>query len=178
MADKEIVIHGTFLNIFSVGTLITGEPGIGKSELALGLIDRQHQLIADDAPIFKHQDSCIVGTNPLDRHFLSVRGIGLIDVELMFGPSRIKQSQELRLLIHLEQSPAKHALSHLQGEHFTKDVLRCLIPCVTIPIINPRNLELLVETIVKNYLLKVNKEIFPMMNFEELIQQKMESTPS
>lgn len=171
---NEIILHGSFLNIFDVGTHISGEPGIGKSELALSLISKQHQLIADDSPTFSRQENIIIGHNPLPKQFLSIRGIGLIDVGAIFGPICILQSYPLQLIIHLQKKEMCHPLSHLEGEQSTKDILGCLIPCVTIPIINPRNLEVLVETIVKNYLLKVNKEITPLMRFEELLRKKME----
>ncbi|MBA2654767.1 MAG: hypothetical protein H0U71_06840 [Gammaproteobacteria bacterium] len=174
----EIIVHGTFLNIYGVGVLITGEPGIGKSELALGLISRNHQLIADDAPYFSLENNCLIGKNPLKKVFLSVRGIGLIDVGLIFGQARVKMGHTLDLIIHLQLGEASNTIAHLKGQHSIKDILGCLIPCVTIPIIIPRNLEVLVEIIVKKYLLELNKEGASVGNFEELLQEKMETFTS
>jgi HPr kinase/phosphorylase len=177
MEKLDIILQGSFLTIFGLGTLITGKEGIGKSELALGLLSRNHQLIADDAPLFSYQDEKILGENPLPEHFISVRGIGLINVLLMFGPTSVKKTCFLDLIIHLDDKPT-HPNSHLMGEVSSKDILGCLIPCVTIPIIKPRNLEVLVEVIVKNHLLKNYKDLIPVNSLNDWLQQKMDSDHS
>jgi HPr kinase/phosphorylase len=173
MPDQEVTLHGTFLNLFGVGTHIMGEPGIGKSELALALLYRHHQLIADDFPFFALVNHHVIGSNPFPRHFLSIRGIGLMDVPSLFGATSVLENQILSLIIHLQMGKTD-ALSHLEGEESTKDILGCLIPCLTIPIINPRNLPVLVETMVKIYLLKMRKEIPPVTHLEKLLREKME----
>lgn len=173
MNNKEIILHGSFLSIFGTGVLITGEPGIGKSELALSLLFRHHQFIADDAPLFSINQDKIVGRNPLPPlPYIAIRGIGLIDIHSLLGPTYIKQEGILELIIDLQEKMSD-TLSHLEGETSTKDVLGCLIPSVTIPIIKPRSLEVLVETIVKTYLLKKNKGINPVGNFNELLLSTM-----
>ncbi len=172
MTNNEIVIHGTFLNIFGIGTLIIGKPGVGKSQLALGLIDRKHQFIADDAPVFSLANNKVFGKNPLSRHFIFIRNIGTIDITALFGPTSVMNSSELQMLIKLQTSCSNEAFQP-EGNNITKDIFRYLIPCVTIPIIKPRHLEVLVETIVKNHLLKINKEWLPVASFEELLRRKM-----
>lgn len=172
MPKNEIILHGTFLSLFGVGTHIMGDPGVGKSELALGLISRQHQLIADDAPLFSKEHKGIYGKNPLKKHFLCLRGIGLLDIGLLFGSSSTSEKHQLNFIIQLQAKESGTAISHLIGEHSTKDILGCLIPCVTIPIITPRNLEIIVETLVKNFLANRNQD--PLDSFEELLQKKME----
>lgn len=170
------ILQGTFLSIFGVGTLIQGRPGIGKSELALGLLDRKHSLIADDAPYFSIVENQLYGENLLDKAFLTIRGLGLIDVERIVGPSSHIKRYPLHLIINLQEGPLTNPYSDLEGEEIVKDIFGCLIPCVTIPIIKPRNLEVLVETIVKNYLIKISKEDLPVDKFQELLRRRMEIT--
>lgn len=172
------MLQGSFLNIFNVGTLITGIPGIGKSECALLLLDRGHQIIADDAPLFERVHDRIIGSNPLPRPFLHVRSIGLVDVIAIYGTDSFKPSQELQLIIELKAYQGESSGGRVLDHQSTKDVFGCLIPIETIPIINPRNLEVLIETIVKRYLLKVNQECCSVASFDELLQQKMEQTHS
>lgn len=156
LQKTEIVIPGTFVNIFNVGILIIGEPGIGKSELALTLIAKNHQLIADDSPHFYLDNHKIMGKNQLPKHFLHVRGVGILDVCALFGPTCVLNNSELQLIIELE-TPTEVPCA-LEANEFTKDLWGCLIPCVRIPIIKPRNLEVIIETIAKNHLLKINKD--------------------
>jgi serine kinase of HPr protein (carbohydrate metabolism regulator) len=87
---------------------------------------------------------------------------------LLFGPGSVQSEQELKLIILLTKE-ASSSLKHLIGEHNTEDILGCLIPCISIPIIAPRNLELIVETLVKNFILMNNNEYFPLKHFEELL---------
>lgn len=146
--------------------------------MALGLLDRRHQLIADDAPIFEKVDGRIIGSNALQKPFLHVRSIGLLDVASLFGTEAIKLKQELQLIIHLQKHEGPRDGGVLETAQTVKDVFGCLIPCETIPIINPRNLEVIIETIVKKHLLKFTAESFSVASFEELLQQKMEQTHS
>lgn len=173
MADQ--IIQGSFLRIFGVGTLIQGAPGIGKSELALSLLYQQHQLIADDAAIFSIREGQIRGCSPVTHQFLSIRGIGLIDPLLHLGPNSICAEASLDLIIKLAANPAMDYMAHLEGLNSVETHLGCLIPCVTIPIIEPRNLLILTQTIVKNYLIRHNKDDLPLVTIEKLLQQKMES---
>lgn len=172
--NQEIVLHGTFVSIFGVGTHFMGRPGIGKSELALSLIDRQHQLIADDTPLYTQQGQDIIGRNPLERPYLCIRGVGIIDIMAIAGTSAFKASHRLDLIINLQDHTGEfNEFSQLEGLHDTKELFGCLIPTVTIPIIHCRPLEVLVETIVKNYLIQTNKGYNPVLDFEAQLQRKI-----
>jgi HPr kinase/phosphorylase len=172
MEKSNVTLQGSFLNIFGTGTLITGEPGIGKSELAVALIERHHQLIADDVTDFELVDGKLIGKNPLPRPFLHLRGLGLFDISHLYGPRAIKASQELQLILELQDYSAQQLPDKCLRS--LKDISGCLIPCETIPIIIPRNLVALTEIIVKRYLLNINQNWLANNSFEELLQQKME----
>ena len=103
MEELQINLQGSFLSIFGIGTLITGEPGIGKSELALGLIERKHQLIADDATSFSKVGGKIIGSNPLPRPFLHLRYLNLLNYHHPLLNSGLKcqnLNQKIVYLLH------------------------------------------------------------------------------
>lgn len=99
-----ISIHGVLVDVYGEGVLITGESGIGKSEAALELIKRGHRLVTDDVvEIRKVSDETLIGTAPeITRHFIELRGIGIIDVKTLFGVESVKETQGIDMVIHLE----------------------------------------------------------------------------
>ncbi len=152
-------VHGVYMEVFSIGVLITGAPGCGKSELALELITRGHRLIADDAPLMTRIALDVVdGTcPPLLQDCLEVRGLGILNVRAMFGDSAIKPNKYLKLITHLElEDPAEYnALDRLHGEQSSQDVLGMAVPVTRIPVAPGRNIAVLVETAVRNHALKL-----------------------
>ncbi len=157
LAERE-TMHGVFLEILGIGVLLTGMVAVGKSELALELVARGHRLIADDAPEFARIAPDIVSGScpPLLQDFIEVRGLGLLNVRSMFGDTAIKRSKYLRLIIHLarldDESLAK--MDRLTGSYSTRNVLGLEIPLVTIPVAPGRNMAILMETAVRNYILR------------------------
>lgn len=156
---KEIAQHGVFIDVNNMGVLLSGESGIGKSELALGLISRGHRLIADDSVIFENDDQRIIGRcPPLLQDFLEVRGLGILNIKAMFNETAIQKKKQLKLIINIIQVSKKsiHLIDRLYGMHGKKDILGIEIPEVSIPVAPGRNLSILVEAAVKNHLLKMN----------------------
>jgi HPr kinase/phosphorylase len=155
-ADK-IILHGVFLEVFSVGLLITGDPSVGKSELALELIARGHRLVADDAPVFaKTSPDTLNGRCPeVLRDFLEVRGLGILNVRVMFGDSAIKQARNLRLILKLVSMTEEqmHAIDRLHGARSTQTILGVEIPEITLPVAPGRNLAVLAEAAARNHAL-------------------------
>ncbi len=154
-------LHGTFLEVYSIGVLITGEAGSGKSELALELITRGHRLIADDAPEFTQiAPDVIDGTCPeMLRDLLEVRGLGILNVREMFGHTAVKRNKYLRLIVHLTdlQSGASSAgdpMQRLTGSRGVRRVLDVDIPEIQVPVLPGRNLAVLVEAAARQYLLR------------------------
>jgi HPr kinase/phosphorylase len=180
--NKNITIHGAFLNIFNIGTLITGKSGIGKSELALALIERKHQLISDDAAVFRHQNQKIIGHASKNfKQFILVRGIGIINIVALFGENVIKEFHPLQLIIDLKKvrsSKALHADQSLKSHYTEKSILGMMIPSITLPFFTYNNLPLLVEIIVKNYLLKINLGYDAYSEFEKIQRQQIGNTAS
>ncbi len=156
---EKITLHGVFMEVMGIGTLITGASSIGKSELALELVTRGHRLIADDAPEFAHiAPDTLLGTCPEPlQSFLEVRGLGILNVRAMFGDTAIKTNKYLRLIIHLERMNEKRLqeIDRLQGNRRTRNVLGVEIPEITLPVAPGRSLAVLVEAAVRNHILKL-----------------------
>lgn len=158
LADRTTV-HGVFLEVLSLGVLLTGESGVGKSELALELITRGHRLIADDAPeLARTAPDNINGTCPgLLQDFLEVRGLGVLNIRAMYGDSVIKNGKYLRLIIHLVPARGDEDIDdRLQSRQQTRNILGLEIPVFTLPVAPGRNLAVLVEAAVRNHLLRLN----------------------
>ncbi len=152
------VLHGVFLDILGLGVLITGESGIGKSELALELLSRGHKLVADDAPEFERTaDHQLLGRAPaLLKNFLEVRGLGILDARAMFGARAIRRKKLLELVIRLAH-PAADGLPHhdrLSGSRSEQAVLGVTIPQITLPVMPGHNLAVLVEAACRDHKLR------------------------
>lgn len=156
LADK-ITLHGVFMEVMGTGVLITGESGIGKSELALELISRKHRLIADDAPEFTRiAPELLLGScPPMLNDFLEVRGLGVLNVREMYGDNALKASKYLRLIIHLKRMDIKdrQQIDRLYGTRDTRNVLEVDIPEFVLPVATGRNLAVMVEAAVQNQIL-------------------------
>jgi HPr kinase/phosphorylase len=155
----QTTLHGVFLEVYSIGVLITGEAGAGKSELALELITRGHRLIADDAPEFTMVAPDVIdGTCPeILQDCLEVRGLGVLNVREMFGDTAVKRNKYLRLIVHLGPPVAdsQHdGMKRLYGDVSSMKVLDVEVARLVIPVAPGRNLAVLVEAAVRNHVLK------------------------
>lgn len=176
LADK-IILHGVFMEVISLGVMLTGESGLGKSELALELVTRGHRLIADDAPEFMRiAPDIIVGTcPPILRDFLEVRGLGVLNIREMYGDSAIKFSKYLRLIIHLTAMRSiPKSEDRLATPQLTKNILGLEIPVIRLPVAPGRNLAVMTEAAVRNHLL-TQKGYNAADNFIERQQQSIEA---
>lgn len=150
--------HGVFLDVLGFGTLITGDSQIGKSELALELISRGAGLVADDAvELYQVGPETIQGRCPaLLRDFLEVRGIGVLNIRAIFGETAVRPRKTLRLIVHLERPTDEYfrALNRLQTKSSATTILGVEILTVTLAVVAGRNLAVLVEAAVRNYILQ------------------------
>ena len=156
LAERETQ-HGVFMEVLGTGVLLTGSAAVGKSELALELISRGHRLIADDAPEFaRFAPDTISGSCPaLLQDFLEVRGLGILNIRAMFGDSAIKRRQDLQFIIHLQRMKEQELqeIDRLQGSFSTQTILGLTVPKVTLPVATGRELAILVEAAVRQYIL-------------------------
>ena len=154
---ESTTLHGVFLDVLEMGVLITGASAIGKSELALELISRGNGLVADDiVELFRISPDTIEGRCPaVLRDFLEVRGIGILNIRTIFGETAVRPRKLLKLLVHLEDHghEAFSDLDRLQVNATYQDVLSVPIRKVTIPVAAGRNLAVLVEAAVRNFVL-------------------------
>jgi len=150
------------MEIYSIGVLITGESGSGKSELALELITRGHRLVADDAPEFTQiAPDVLDGTSPeMLQDMLEVRGLGVLDIRQMFGDTAVKKNKYLRLIVHLTQphlTIAEHSaggMERITGDIGARRVLDLDVPLITLPVMPGRNLAVLTEAAARGHILR------------------------
>jgi len=154
---ESTTLHGVFMEVLGTGVLITGESSIGKSELALELITRNHRLIADDAAIFTRiAPHTLNGTcPPMLKDFMEVRGLGVLNIRAMYGENAIKQNKHLRLIIHMQQMNIENQqqLDRLYGDRSIRNILDVDVPEIMIPVASGRNLAVMVEAAVRNHIL-------------------------
>jgi len=148
-----ISIHGVLVDVYGEGVFITGESGIGKSETALELIKRGHRLVADDVvEIKKVSDDTLIGTSPdIIRHFIEVRGIGIVDCKTLFGVESVKEVHTIDLAIKLEDWDSTKEYERLGLSENYMDILGNDIVCHRIPIRPGRNLAIIVESAAINH---------------------------
>lgn len=148
-----ISIHGVLVDVFGEGLLITGESGIGKSEAALELIKRGHRLVTDDAvEIRKVSDDTLVGSAPeITKHFIELRGIGIVDVKTLYGVASVKDTQSIDLVIHIEDWDKEKEYDRLGLEEEYVEYLGNRVVCHNIPIRPGRNLAVICESAAINH---------------------------
>lgn len=148
-----ISIHGVLVDVYGEGILIMGESGIGKSEAALELIKRGHRLITDDVvEIRKVSDETLIGTSPdITRHFIELRGIGIIDVKTLFGVESVKNTSSIDLVIKLEEWDREREYDRMGLEEEYMEFLGNKVVCHSLPIRPGRNLAVIVEAAAVNH---------------------------
>ncbi len=150
--------HGVLMDILGLGVLITGESGLGKSELGLELISRGHGLVADDAvELWRVDQANIEGRCPeLLRNLLEVRGIGLLDIRAIFGETAVRRKMRVKLIVHLvRRETLERDYERIPTEPLTQDVLGIAVRKVVIQVVAGRNLAVLVEAAVRNTILQL-----------------------
>lgn len=147
-----ITRHGVLVEVYGEGILIMGDSGVGKSETAIELVKRGHRLIADDAVELRRvSDRTIFGTAPENiRHFIELRGVGIINVARVFGSGAVKMSEKIDLVVHLEPWNKEKNYSRTGLETETTDILGLAIPSTVIPVMPGRNLAVILEAAAIN----------------------------
>lgn len=149
-------VHGSFVDVYGIGMLITGKSGIGKSEVALDLVERGHRLVADDVVILtKKGEGIIMGAGTeLVKHFMEVRGIGILDVRSMFGIRAIRFQKRLEVIIELEVWNENSDYTRTGLESKSSNIMDVDIQYIKVPIVPGKNVTVISEVIALNYVLK------------------------
>ncbi len=144
--------HGVLVEVYGEGVLMLGESGVGKSEAAVELLKRGHRLVADDAVEIKRVSSIsLIGSAPeIIRHFIEIRGIGIVDVRKIFGMGAVKDSEKIDLIINIEQWNKEKSYDRLGLENHETEILGISVPSLTVPVRPGRNLAVIVEVAAMN----------------------------
>jgi len=147
--------HGVLVDVFGVGVLITGESGVGKSECGLELIKRGHLLVADDVVDIARVGHKLRGESPeVVRDFMELRGIGIVDIKLIFGIGAVMRRKTIDLVVHLELWDPMKDYDRLGSRDMTMDILGVDVPRINVPVRSGRNLAIIVEIAARNWRLK------------------------
>ncbi len=174
-----ITRHGGLVEVYGEGMLLLGDSGVGKSETTIELIKRGHRLIADDAVEIKRvSDKTLVGSAPeLIRHYVELRGIGIVDVRRLFGMGAVKETERIDLVIQLESWVEGKMYDRLGMDEEKINILGIEVPCITVPVRPGRNLAIILEVAAMNYRQKrmgyntaeeFNKRMMRQMGVDEL----------
>ncbi|MCL5268347.1 MAG: HPr(Ser) kinase/phosphatase [Bacteroidetes bacterium] len=149
------VIHGSLVDVYGIGVLFVGLSGIGKSEIALDLVERGHRLVADDAVnVYRQGEDILIGrSSRIAEHFMEVRGLGVIDVRSIFGIRAVRKRKRIEVVVELEEwdSSQEYTRTGLDHEHIS--ILSVEIPLVKLPILPGKNITVIAEVIALNHLL-------------------------
>jgi len=154
--SPQTVVHGSFVDVYGVGVLMTGRSGIGKSEIALDLVERGHRLVADDVVMITRKGEGILmgaGTD-LVKHFMEIRGLGLIDVRSMFGIRAIRFQKRVEVIVELKEWRPDEEYTRTGLDEDGISIMGVQLPHVELPIFPGKNVTVICEVIALNYLLR------------------------
>ncbi len=149
-------LHGSLADVYGVGLLFTGASGIGKSECVLDLVERGHRLVADDLVITRRKGpDVLIGTgHPLQRHYMEIRGVGLIDVRSIFGVRSVRQQKRVEVVVVLQEWKEGMTVERTGLETDTTSILGVEIPRITVPLNPGKNITVIAEVIAMNHLMR------------------------
>lgn len=149
-------VHASLVDVYGIGLLLIGKPGIGKSEVALDLVERGHRLVADDVVIAtKQEDAILMGAGTdLVQHFMEVRGLGLVDIRSMFGIRAIRFQKRIEVVVNMELWDSDEEYTRINMVEDTHEILGVDLPMVRVPITPGKNITVICEVIAMNYLLR------------------------
>jgi HPr kinase/phosphorylase len=164
-------IHGTLLDVYGVGMLFTGKSGIGKSECGLDLVEHGHRLVADDVvQVFRTAQGYLVGTgSDLLRHYMEIRGVGIIDVRSMFGVRATRQKKRIEVQVNLVRWSEIADYERLGFEDQKVEILGIEVPVVALPLVPGKNITVISEVIALNHLLKL-RGVHPAREFDQRLK--------
>lgn len=151
----QTVVHGAMVDVYGIGILIAGRSGIGKSEVALDLIERGHRLVADDVVMITKKSNILMGgATEISKHFMEIRGLGIVDVMKMFGIRSIRYQKRLEVVMELSLWDDNIDVNRTGLDHDTVTILDVEVPLIQLPITPGKNITVIAEVIAMNHLLK------------------------
>lgn len=171
----QTMVHGAMVDVYGIGILIAGKSGIGKSEVALDLIERGHRLVADDVVMLTKKSNVLMSSaTEMSKHFMEIRGLGIIDVMSMFGIRSIRYQKRLEVVLDLALWDETQDVERTGLNHDSVSILDLEIPLIHLPITPGKNITVIAEVIAMNYLLK-HYGYDPAKAFQDRIQAKIAS---
>ena len=167
-------LHGSLADVFGVGLLFVGQSGIGKSECVLDLVERGHRLVADDLVIVRRRggDVLIGRGHELQRHYMEVRGIGLVDIPSVFGIRAVRQQKRIEVVVQLEAWDQNAVIERTGLDGASTSILDVELPKITVPLNPGKNITVIAEVIALNHLLKYSG-VDPAAKFNERLMRQM-----
>jgi len=151
----QTVVHGAMVDVYGIGILIVGRSGIGKSEVALDLVERGHRLVADDVVMLTKKNNVLMGAaTQISKHFMEIRGLGIVDVMKMFGIRSIRYQKRLEVVMELTLWDDNLDVNRTGLDHDTVNMLDVEVPSIQLPITPGKNITVIAEVIAMNHLLK------------------------
>jgi len=151
----QTMLHGTMVDVYGIGILISGKSGLGKSEVALDLVERGHRLVSDDVVILtKKSNVLLASATEMNKHFMEIRGLGVVDVMSMFGIRSVRYQKRLEVVLELSLWEDAEKINRTGLNHDTVKILDTKIPLIHLPITPGKNITVIAEVIAMNYLLK------------------------
>lgn len=151
----QTMVHGTMVDVYGIGILIAGKSGIGKSEVALDLVERGHRLVADDVVMLSKKSSVLIASaTEMNEHFMEIRGLGIINVMSMFGIRSIRYQKRLEVVLDLSLWEESRSVERTGLDHDSVRILDTEIPLIHLPITPGKNITVIAEVIAMNYLLE------------------------
>jgi HPr kinase/phosphorylase len=172
----QVTLHGSLADVFGVGLFFTGQSGIGKSECVLDLVERGHRLVADDLVIVTRRgnDVLIGRGHELQRHYMEIRGIGLVDIPSIFGIRAVRQQKRIEVVVHLEEWNQDAIVDRTGLDTETKDILGVDLPKIRVPLNPGKNITVIAEVIALNHLLRYSG-VNPAEAFNQRLIARMRS---
>ena len=171
----QTMVHGAMVDVYGIGILIVGKSGIGKSEVALDLVERGHRLVADDVVMLTKKSSVLMASaTEMSKHFMEIRGLGIVDVMSMFGIRSVRYQKRLEVVMELTLWDDNLEVNRTGLDHDTVNVLDLEIPYIKLPITPGKNITVIAEVIAMNHLLK-HYGYDPAAAFQERIQSTIAS---
>jgi HPr kinase/phosphorylase len=171
----QVTLHGSLADVFGVGLFFTGQSGIGKSECVLDLVERGHRLVADDLVIVQRRgnDVLIGRGHELQRHFMEIRGIGLVDIPAIFGIRAVRQQKRIEVVVQLEEWDQEAIVDRTGLDTESQTILGVELPKIRVPLNPGKNITVIAEVIAMNHLLRYSRGVSPAEAFNERLIAKM-----